>query len=77
MIGLLCNWFDDWGRSIKDGLGHTGLVIFLVVFACIALVLFWGIIKNALITVKMKIAWGCIILLIIDILFFVWFSTII
>ncbi len=37
MGSLLCNWFEDWGRSIRDGLGHTGVIIFLVVFFSLAM----------------------------------------
>ncbi|MCI8555527.1 MAG: hypothetical protein HFI85_03025 [Clostridia bacterium] len=76
MGSLLCNWFEDWGRSIRDGLGHTGVIIFLVVFFSLAMLLFYGIIRNATITVKRKISWGYIVMLVIVILFFAWFCTI-
>ncbi len=77
MTSLLCNWFENWGRSIKSGLGNVGVIIFMVVFFSLAVLLFYGIIRSALIIVKPKIAWGYIFLMVIDILFFVWFCTII
>lgn len=76
MTSLLCNWFDDWGRSIKSGLTTTGVIIFLVVYFCLAALLLYGIIKQILTANKNKIAWGLIFLLIIDILFFIWFCII-
>ncbi len=77
MTSLLCNWFDDWGRNIKSGLTITGIIVFLVAFFCFGVLLFYGIIKRALVANKNRIAWGLIFLLIIDILFFIWFCIII
>ena len=36
-VSLLCDWFQDWGFAIREGLGHTGLVVMLVVLGCLAL----------------------------------------
>ncbi len=76
MTSLLCNWFDDWGRSIKAGLTNVGVIIFLVAFFCLGVLLIYGIIKKPLAYNKYKIAWGYLFLLIIDVLFFVWFCII-
>ena len=76
MNSLLCNWFDDWGRTIKNGLGTTGIVIFLVAFACVSLLLLYSIIKGAMFKSKIVIKWGQLILLAIFILFIIWFSII-
>lgn len=73
---LLLNWFEDWGRAIKDGLGYTGVVIFMVAFFTMSVCLFYGIVRRLTITTKLKVAWGYIFFLIIFILFFVWFATI-
>ena len=45
MNSLLCNWFTDWGRSIKEGLGSVGMIICLVAFSCMALFLGFKMIK--------------------------------
>lgn len=74
MNSLLCNWFDDWGRAIKSGLGTAGVVVFLVVFSIIAFYLFFLIVKAAV--TKAKFKWLKTILLAIFILFIVWFSII-
>ncbi len=77
MTSLICNWFHDWGRSIRAGLGQVGLIIFMVAFACIGAMLIYGIIKHATITIKRKIEWGYLFILIIIILFFIWFATLV
>ena len=76
MNSLLCNWFDDWGRAIKNGLGTTWMIILLVVFSAIALLLMISIFKASVNKTKFVIKWGKIILLIIFVLFIVWFSII-
>jgi len=76
MNSLLCNWFDDWGRAIKSGLGSIGIIIFLVAFSCLALFLGYKLIKASFNKPKIKIKWAQLILLIICILFIVWFSII-
>ncbi len=77
MTGLLCSFLDNWGRSIQDGLGQTWIVVFLVAFMCIIVLLFYGILRSALVTIKPRIEWGYIFLLVIFVLFFVWFCTLV
>ena len=76
MNSLLCNWFEDWGRAIKDGLGTAGVVIFIVAFSCIALYLVYSICRGSLNKAKVVIKWGQVILLVIFVLFIIWFSFI-
>ena len=76
MNSLLCNWFVDWGRAIKNGLGVAGVIVFLVAFSCISMYLFYSIIKATMKKPKITIKWGQLILLIIFILFIIWFSII-
>ncbi len=79
MMSFLCNFLEDWGRSINRSIGDTGIIIVLVALFCLAALLFYGIIRTSLIVVSVKrttkIAWGYIFLLIIVILLFVWFTT--
>lgn len=76
MNSLLCNWFEDWGRAIKHGLGSAGVIIFLVAFSCVALFLLFSIIKATVNKTKIVVKWGQLILLVIFILFIIWFSII-
>ncbi len=76
MNSLLCNWFDDWGRAIYDGLGETWLIILTLVFAGIALFLLQNILRASINKTKIKIKWFQIIFCIIFILFTIWFCTI-
>ncbi len=76
MKSLLCNWFDDWGRTIHDGLGSTWITILIVVFAAISLYLLQDILKASINKTKFKIKWFEIFLLIIFVLFTIWFCTI-
>lgn len=76
MNSLLCNWFEDWGRAIKSGLGTAGVVTLLVVFSVIALLLVYRLCKAAINKPKVVIKWGQLILLIIFVLFIIWFSII-
>lgn len=76
MNSLLCNWFADWGRSIKAGLGSVGIIIFLVAFSCMALFLGYKIIKAGFNKPKIIIKWGHLFFLIILILFIIWFAII-
>lgn len=78
MVSFLCNFLEDWGRSINRSIGDTGIIIILVGLFFLAALLFYGIIRTTLLVVNIKrtkIAWGYIFLLIIVILLFVWFST--
>lgn len=74
MVSLLCNWFDDWGRSIRNGLGETWLIILIVAFSVIALCLLSNILRASINKTKIVIKWGQIIFLVIFVLFIVWFS---
>lgn len=76
MLSLLCNWFDDWGRAIREGLGTGWLIALIVVFSCIALYLMQNILRASINKTKIVIKWGQLILLAIFILFIVWFSVI-
>lgn len=76
MNSLLCNWFTDWGRAIKSGLGTAGVIVFLVIYSCIALLLTYSIFKATINKAKLVIKWGQIILLIIFVLLIIWFSII-
>lgn len=75
MKSLLCNWFDDWGRAIYDGLGRTWLIILIVLFSFISLYLLQNILRASINKSKIVIKWGQIILLIIFVLFTIWFCT--
>lgn len=76
-VSFLCDWFQDWGNAIKNGLGQTGLIIMLVVLGSLALLITWNILKASLGKAKIKILWGQIVLLIIIILFLAWFFTLV
>lgn len=76
-VSLLCDWFQDWGLAIREGLGHTGLVVMLVVLGCLALLISWNILKASLGKTKVKILWGQIFILIIVALFIAWFATLV
>lgn len=77
MTSLLCNWFDDWGRAISKGLGDTGLTIMIILFTAIAIGLIWGIVRRGLgvYIFKSYFSWAMIFFLIIDVLFLIWFIT--
>lgn len=76
MNSLLCNWFDDWGRTIRNGLGNTWMIIFIVAFVSIALCLLISIFKASVNKTKFVIKWGQIIFFIIFVLFAIWFLII-
>ena len=48
MNSLLCNFLKDWGVSIKDSIGETGVLICMIVFACLAFMFFAGICMGAI-----------------------------
>ena len=75
MQSLMCNWFEDWGRAIKDGLGQLWLIILIVVFASVSLLLLSNIIRASVNKSKIVIKWGQIILLAIFLFFTIWFLT--
>ncbi len=74
MVSLLCNWFDDWGVAIREGLGETWLIILLVAFSVIALGLLSNILRASINKTKFVFKWGQILMLIVFVLFIVWFS---
>lgn len=76
MISLLCNWFDDWGRSIKAGIGSAGLITLIVLFSFVALWVLYTILSASISKTKFVIKWFQIVFLIILVLFIVWFSII-
>lgn len=76
-MSLLCSWFDDWGRAIKNGLGQTWLIILIVAFTFVAMLLLQSILRASINKTKFKIKWGQIFLLIIFVLFIVWFCFLI
>ena len=80
MRSLLCNFLVDWGVSIKNSIGETGVIICLVLFTCLAFALFANMCVDAVKKVnkdkKFKIFWFRLIFLVIVILFAVWFATI-
>lgn len=80
MTSLLCSFLTDWGVSIKNSIGQTGVIICLVVFVCLAFLIFLNMLRDLISKVhrdkKAKIYWFRIIFLVIVILFAVWFVTI-
>lgn len=81
MNSLLCSWFDEWGRAIGDGLGRTGLIIFIVAFVAIMMFMLYNIFLAQIFKPradrKFKIKWVQLIFVIILGLFTVWFCYII
>ncbi len=73
MNSLLCNWFDDWGYQIIDGLGQMGLIIFIVIFLLLICYFSYTILFKQIPKAKYKIKWVQIIFLVIVILFTIWF----
>ena len=76
MNSLLCNFLEDWGNSIRSGLGDTWMIVLLVVFTMIAFALLYSIFNASVNKTKFVIKWGKLILLIIFSLFIVWFIII-
>ena len=76
MNSLLCNFLKDWGRSIKQGIGNAGVIIFLVVFSICALWLTYCLVKAIVTKSKSLINWGQLFFLIVFILLIIWFATI-
>ena len=75
MQSLMCNWFEDWGRVIKDGLGQFWLIVLIVVFASISLLFLSNILRASVNKSKIVIKWGQLILLAIFLFFTIWFLT--
>ena len=80
MRSLLCSFLDDRGRDIGDGLGRTGLIIFIVAFVVIMLFMLYNIFLAQIFKPradrKFKIKWVQFIFVIILALFTVWFCMI-
>lgn len=73
MKSLLLNFIDDWGISIREGLGQTGLLILIVGLCFLAFCFLVSIIKGFLEKNKVKIKWGQIFLTVLIVLFIIWF----
>lgn len=71
-MGLLCNWFDDWGRSIQNALGKTWLAGVFAICIFISLFFLQYILRASINKNKIKIRWGSVIMLIIFVLLSVW-----
>ena len=80
MRSLLCSFLDDWGRDIGDGLGRTGLIIFIVAFVVIMLFMLYNIFLAQIFKPradrKFKIKWVQFIFVMILALFTVRFCMI-
>ena len=36
-MSLICNWFDDWGRTIQNALGKSWVIVLFAAFLFISL----------------------------------------
>ena len=72
-MSLLCNWFEDWGRSVEGGLGRTGLMILTLVLLVMAMVMFQDLVRASINKTKVKIKWVELVIFIIFTLFVIWF----
>ena len=77
MNSLICNWFDDWGRAIRDGLGQTWMIVLIVVFAGMTLYLLQNVLRASISKTKIVFKWGQLFLMIVFLLFTIWFCCII
>ena len=74
-MGLLCNWFTDLGRSVKAGLGQTGVIILMCVFAVFTIYLLQNVLRASIGKTKIVFKWGQIVFLVIFTLLTIWFIT--
>ena len=74
-MSLVCNWFDDWGLAIKEGLGETWMIVLLALFSFVALYLLQDILRASINKTKIVVKWGELFLLAIFMFFIVWFCT--
>ena len=74
-MSLVCNWFDDWGLAIKEGLGETWMIVLLALFSFVALYLLQDILRTSINKTKIVVKWGELFLLAIFMFFIVWFCT--
>ena len=79
MVSLMCNWFTDWGRAIREGLGETWLMVLIALFVGLTMFLLYSVFLSQLIKPradrKFKIKWGQLFFAIVFILFTIWFCT--
>ena len=74
-MSLICNWFDDWGIAIKEGLGQTWMIVLLALFSFVALYLLQDILRASINKTKIVVKWGELFFLAIFVFFIVWFCT--
>lgn len=74
-MGMLCNWFEDLGRSISSSLGKTGVIICIAVFSIFGILLMSNVLRASINKTKVVIKWGQLIFAIIFILLTIWFIT--
>ncbi|MBO5395007.1 MAG: hypothetical protein J6A28_03795 [Clostridia bacterium] len=74
-MGLLLNWFTDLGRSVREGLGQTWMIILLCFFAIMTIWLAQNILRASINKTKIVFKWGQIVFLIIFLLMTIWFIT--
>ena len=74
-MSLICNWFDDWGIAIKEGLGQTWMIVLLALFSFVALYLLQDILRASINKTKIVMKWGELFFLAIFVFFIVWFCT--
>ena len=79
MVSILCNVFDDWGMSIKNGLGEKWLLILAIAFACIALFMLYSVaissLKKSIRKNKFVFKWVQLFFMIVFAFFSIWFLT--
>lgn len=77
MNSLMLNFIEDWGRSIRNGLGETWTIILAVLFLVIALYLIQNVFRASINKTKIVFKWGQIFFMIVFSLFSIWFFTLI
>ena len=71
-MSLICNWFDDWGRTIQNALGKSWVIVLFAAFLFISLCCLAAILRASIGKTKLVFKWGIIILFIISTLLAVW-----
>lgn len=71
-MSLICNWFDDWGRTIQRALGQEWIIVLFAAFLFISLCCLAAILRASIGKTKLVFKWGIIILFIISTLLAVW-----
>lgn len=77
MNSLMLNFIEDWGRSIRNGLGETWTIILAVFFLVVALYLIQNVFRASINKTKIVFKWGQIFFMIVFSLFSIWFFTLI